>query len=523
MKVCVVGAGPSGLVTIKELLEEGHEPVCFEKSNAIGGVFHCENGKVYDSTLLTVSNYFMAFSSFPPTKDDPRDFWTHERYFEYLENFCDHFSLQPHIQFNSEIRNIKRLSGGGFAVTVASADEVSETLFDAVAICTGTHQIPKRPQFKGEQDFRGEILHSATYRNAQPFAGKRVLCFGIGETAADVAHEIANVADACMLSIRRYQSIVERFPGGGPHTSDAYTSRLLSSISSRRLHDISCNSARNKLQRECSEYDRVLATWTLNCQSPKEQFLTKNEIFVQDIASGKLDVHCGQIEALQRDQVVFEDGSTFKADVVMCCTGYQDRFDFLEDYEIPDVRQLYKHMFHPEVGSRLALIGWARPSVGGIPACSEMQSRYFALLCSGKRQLPGKARLQSLIAREASQEEDSFRLSYTIRTLVDYVGYMSSLAGLIGCRPSKLLLLSDPKLLERYWFGSLVSNHFRLSGPGKQTEMARDVIMRLPIGWSRKDIRRYSVEGVLSYLEEIFERIPLLSKGRTNGHYGRTH
>ena len=179
-------------------------------------------------------------------------------------------------------------------------------------------------------------------------------------------------------------------------------------------------------------------------------------------------------------------------------------------------------MFLPEVGSRLALIGWARPSVGGIPACSEMQSRYFALLCSGKRRLPGERRLRSLIAREARKEEESFRLSYTIRTLVDYVGYMSSLAGLIGCRPSKLLLLSEPRLLERYWFGSLVSNHFRLSGPGKQTEMARDVIMRLPIGWSRKDIRRYSKEGMLSYLEELVEKIRLPGRGRSDEHYGRT-
>ncbi|MBI3797024.1 MAG: NAD(P)-binding protein, partial [Deltaproteobacteria bacterium] len=31
-RVAVIGAGPSGLVTIKELLEEGHAPTCFEKA-----------------------------------------------------------------------------------------------------------------------------------------------------------------------------------------------------------------------------------------------------------------------------------------------------------------------------------------------------------------------------------------------------------------------------------------------------------------------------------------------------------
>jgi len=38
-RVAVIGAGPSGLVTVKELLEEGHIPTCFEPSAGLGGVF----------------------------------------------------------------------------------------------------------------------------------------------------------------------------------------------------------------------------------------------------------------------------------------------------------------------------------------------------------------------------------------------------------------------------------------------------------------------------------------------------
>ena len=36
-RVAVIGAGPSGLVTVKELLEEGHEPTCFEKQTVWEG------------------------------------------------------------------------------------------------------------------------------------------------------------------------------------------------------------------------------------------------------------------------------------------------------------------------------------------------------------------------------------------------------------------------------------------------------------------------------------------------------
>ena len=38
-KVAVVGAGLSGITTIKQLMDEGHEVMCYEKSEGFGGVF----------------------------------------------------------------------------------------------------------------------------------------------------------------------------------------------------------------------------------------------------------------------------------------------------------------------------------------------------------------------------------------------------------------------------------------------------------------------------------------------------
>ena len=39
-RVAVIGAGASGLTAIKCCLDEGLEPVCFEKSGYIGGLWH---------------------------------------------------------------------------------------------------------------------------------------------------------------------------------------------------------------------------------------------------------------------------------------------------------------------------------------------------------------------------------------------------------------------------------------------------------------------------------------------------
>jgi len=63
--VAIVGAGPCGLVALKEMREAGIQAFIIEASGVVGGVFAhplpCFN--------LTVSNYFMAFSDFPPKSD----------------------------------------------------------------------------------------------------------------------------------------------------------------------------------------------------------------------------------------------------------------------------------------------------------------------------------------------------------------------------------------------------------------------------------------------------------------------
>jgi cation diffusion facilitator CzcD-associated flavoprotein CzcO len=78
-KVCVIGAGASGLVTMKELVAEGHDVEAFEATGFVGGSFsvgadQSSANRSYKSLYLTISNNYMAFSDFPP-KDEWK-YWT---------------------------------------------------------------------------------------------------------------------------------------------------------------------------------------------------------------------------------------------------------------------------------------------------------------------------------------------------------------------------------------------------------------------------------------------------------------
>ena len=65
---------------------------------------------------------------------------------------------------------------------------------------TGSFARPHRPRFPGQGAFRGRILHAAEYRNPGPFRGKRVVVVGAGNSAVQIAHELAEVAETTLAT-----------------------------------------------------------------------------------------------------------------------------------------------------------------------------------------------------------------------------------------------------------------------------------------------------------------------------------
>mgnify|MGYP003658283746 FL=1 len=190
-KVCIIGAGPSGLVTIKELAKNNLSIKCFEKSNDIGGVFRTieNDGRSYDSLKLTVSNYFMAYSDFMPQLKENRRYWDVKEYRKYLLEYVEKNNLSKHIYTSHEVVSAFRKDNQVIVTIVNGQRRFNET-FDHLVICSGSNFEAKIPNWKNRHLFQGKILHSSCYKNAREFAGKNVLCIGLGESGADIVHVI---------------------------------------------------------------------------------------------------------------------------------------------------------------------------------------------------------------------------------------------------------------------------------------------------------------------------------------------
>src|SRR5262245_5812129 len=218
--VCVVGAGPAGLVATKTLLGAGLAVDCFEMSPEIGGHWMIDNpngrSAAYRSLETNTTLRMSRFSDYEMPADWP-DFPGHALVREWFEAYVDHFGFRGRIALRSEVVSARPLAPTGWQVQVRSADgTASERRCDALIACSGNDWVPRVPAVPGE--FEGEVLHAQRYRDPDtPIAmrAKRVAVVGIGNTGCELACEIAAAgAEAVFLCARSGAWMIPKRVGG---------------------------------------------------------------------------------------------------------------------------------------------------------------------------------------------------------------------------------------------------------------------------------------------------------------------
>jgi indole-3-pyruvate monooxygenase len=79
-----------------------------------------------------------------------------------------------------------------WTVTAESLVTQEKLMFSTTffVVATGENVVPKVPKFKGEETFKGKIIHSAVYKNGRDFAGQRVLVVGYGNSGGEISMDL---------------------------------------------------------------------------------------------------------------------------------------------------------------------------------------------------------------------------------------------------------------------------------------------------------------------------------------------
>jgi Flavin-binding monooxygenase-like len=213
--VAVIGAGSSGLAVLKALREHGITAECFECGSDVGGLWRYGNdnglSSAYASLRTNVSRARMQYPSFP-MPGSYGDFPHHSQMAAYLADFAEMFGLRDLVNFRVTVERLEPDPSGAWRVTL---DDGSVRRYEAVVVAIGLFWCPKLPDAPG--DFTGQLSHSHDYRTPKPFAGRRVLVVGAGQSAAEIAIEVSGVAARTLMSVRGGAHVIPRWIGGRPY------------------------------------------------------------------------------------------------------------------------------------------------------------------------------------------------------------------------------------------------------------------------------------------------------------------
>ncbi|XWS27111.1 hypothetical protein CRYUN_Cryun26dG0088400 [Craigia yunnanensis] len=461
-RVAIIGAGVSGLIACKYILEKGFEPIVFEAGDTIGGVW----AHTIDSTKLQSTKEVYQFSDFPwPSSVESIDY-VGEAY-EEIESW------------NLWGENGKPFgSKGKWHIRVQDVKGCTIEVYQAefVILCIGQFSglayIPNLPPNQGPRVFNGKVMHSMDYvamnsSSAEELVkNKRVTLIGSGKSAMDLAALCANINGP------RYPCTMIRRTANWVSPNDYISGIVLGLLYLNRISGF--------LNHKPGETFLlgVLATllsplrWGINklieCylrwKLPLKKYgMVPKYSFLQNVLSCQIAMlPANFFNKLEEGSIVIKDSPGFgfcregliidgetrplETDIVIFATGYKGEEKLKNIFASPIFQQyimgsptsilpLYRQIIHPRI-PRLAVIGYGG-SLTHIATC-EIRCQWLAHFLGENMDLPSIREMEKDVKiwdNYFKQNADKYFRRSCIATV--QLWYNDQLCRDMGCKPRR--------------------------------------------------------------------------------------
>ena len=417
MRIGIVGAGVSGLVTAKTFLQAGFEVAVWEKEDEPGGVW--ARSRRYPGLATQNPRDTYAFSDFPMPRAYP-DWPSGEQVQAYLAAYADRFGVTPHLRLSTRVvRAEPRLNDAGWRVTLADeAGRERSELVDWLVIANGVFSAPHVPELPGRAAFEaagGRVLHTTELRSAAEAAGRRVAVVGFAKSAADVAVAAAETASSVTLLFRRPLWKMPKFFFGKVHLKFVLTTRFSESLFRYRRREgferVLHSAGRPLVWAFWRGIERALrrsfglARHGLVPDEPIERLVgcslsLASGGFYERVADGSIVPRRGEPARFVEGGMEMTDGGRVDADVVVFGTGFRQETPFLPADVTERIRgddgcfRLYRNLLPPTV-PRLAFVGYNSSLYSQLT--SEIGARWLLQHVRGRIALPPVAEMYARI------------------------------------------------------------------------------------------------------------------------------
>jgi cation diffusion facilitator CzcD-associated flavoprotein CzcO len=383
----IVGAGLSGVGTASQFSKEFPRKTytILEQRDEMGGTWSLFKypGIRSDSDMHTLGYRFKPWTAAKAIADGPS-------ILDYVHETAREHDVERHIQYSKKVVRCEWDSDTALwtihARDAASGD-VTQITCSYLFCCAGyfSYDNPYRPEFPGEENFKGPIIHPQLWPEELDYAGKKVVVIGSGATAVTLAPAMTDKAEHVTMLQRSPTYVVSRpaedklanflrrhLPAMWAYGIVRWKNVLLVLLSfqlSRRRPGIVKAALRKGLEREELSRDVIDKhfTPTYNPWDQRLCLVPDSDLFTA-IKAGKMSIVTDHIETFTESGIKVKSGEEIPADIVISATGLTlvpfGGMDLVVDGEVVEYpkHMAYKGIMLSDVPNMLLFFGYTNAS-----------------------------------------------------------------------------------------------------------------------------------------------------------------
>ncbi|KAF4998959.1 hypothetical protein FGRMN_2758 [Fusarium graminum] len=421
--VAVIGAGPTGITMLKQLLHDGFNATLFERRSTVGGLwaYDADHGwtTAMKTTSANISKYTCGFTDFPIPDKYPAHLST-ANFQDFMQSYAEHFNLNKDIVFNTSVKVVNRNSDDTawvLQLQKVGSQEIESWQFDKVVFCHGYQTEKVMPKFPGQESFEGQLIHAQQFRSIEAYRDKTVVFIGLSTTTDDLAPGVIDIAKKVYVSHRSGQIIVKRFRKGVP-------TDILVSWRRRQISQWIGKNLPNAYRYLANTVARLLSSqfagmklepgWRL---TPFRDLTVRLPGLIENCLPRLKDGSLTSLHGLKRflggRSIEFDDGTILDdVDAVIFTTGYRGDFavaPFVEKsfpksptYGGPAINRLYMNVFPPKYADSCAMLCYSAYGKNNGFSFSDVMNFAISNIWRGVSDLPSYDEMEKWV--DAHQE-----------------------------------------------------------------------------------------------------------------------
>ncbi len=203
----IIGAGFGGLYSVYKLRDEqGLNVLGFDSAGDVGGTWYWNR---YPGAVSDTESYVYRYSFSGELLQKGRwktRYLTQPEILDYMNEVADHYDLRRSYQFGTKVTatHFDDVTGLWKVTTDKGQTVTAKYLITGLGLLSAVN----KPNFKGIDSFKGQIMHTGAWAQDANLEGKRVGVIGTGSTGVQVIIATAPIAKHLTVFQRSAQYVV---------------------------------------------------------------------------------------------------------------------------------------------------------------------------------------------------------------------------------------------------------------------------------------------------------------------------